>query len=40
MPSGGVHPITFGRRTGRPHHDPAYGGWDSGGRDHSWMRLL
>ena len=29
--------LTFGRRTGRPHHDPAYGGQGSGGQDHSTL---
>jgi hypothetical protein len=32
--------LTFGRRTRQPHHDPASGGRGSGGRDHSYVRLL
>jgi hypothetical protein len=32
--------LTFGRRTRQPHHNPAYGGSGSGGRDHSCSRRL
>ena len=32
--------LTYGRRGWRLHHDPAFGGWGSGGRDHSFPRLL
>jgi len=32
--------LTFGRRSRRLHHDPACGGWGSGRRNHSGMRIL
>src|ERR1700730_2770798 len=32
--------LTYGRRLLRLHHHPASGGWGSGGRDHSFGRLL
>src|SRR3954451_13811890 len=32
--------LTFGQRTWQLHHNPASGGQGSGGRDHSYVRLL
>src|SRR3954453_22693229 len=32
--------LTYGRRLLRLHQNPAFGGWGSGGRDHSFGRLL
>jgi len=32
--------LTYGRRFLRLHQYPASGGWGSGGRDHSFGRLL
>jgi len=32
--------LTYGRRVLRLHQHPAFGGWGSGGRDHSMGRLL
>src|SRR3954470_2922847 len=32
--------LTYGRRLLRPHQHPASGGWGSGGRDHSFNRLV
>src|SRR5215469_1239062 len=32
--------LTYGRRVLRLHQHPASGGWGSGGRDHSFGRLL
>jgi len=33
-------PRSYGRRLLRLHQHPAFGGWDSGGRDHSLGRLV
>ena len=38
--SGPFHLITSGRRSKQLHQYPAFGGWGSGGRDHSFTRLF
>ena len=32
--------LTYGRHSKRLHQYPAFGGWGSGGRDHSFTRLF
>ena len=32
--------LTYGRHSKRLHQYPAFGGWGSGGRDHSFARLF